>query len=1819
MLTLPGYSNLQTLYQGINSIIYRALRQSDYTLVVLKTQISEYPAPEEIASVRHEYNILKNLNFEGIVKSIDLIHQEYRLILILEYFNSLSLKQYITESSIAISQFLGIAIQLSDTLDKIHQQQIIHKDIKPHNILINSTIQKTKIIDFSIATRLETETQTIINPNYIEGTLAYMSPEQTGRMNRNIDYRSDFYSLGVTFYQMLTKQLPFYSNDPMEVIHSHIAKTPISPHQINPEIPIAISLIVMKLLSKNAEDRYQSALGLKADFEYCLSKLETINRIQAFTPGKKDKKGQFSIPQKLYGRKTEVKLLLEAFERVSKNNENSISQCNKEIILVTGYSGIGKTKVVNEVHKPIVKARGYFISGKFDQFKRNIPYAAISQAFQQLIRQLLTETTLKVTEWKKKLLTALGENSQIIIDVIPELELIIGKQRKVTQLGATESQNRFNQLFGKFVRVFAKPEHPLVLFLDDLQWADLASLNLIEQLMTDSETQHLLFIGAYRDNEVNPVHPTIQTIEKIQKTSTTVNQIILEPLKINYIRQLVAETLSEEATTTNERVTQLSDLLYSKTQGNPFFLTQLLKTLYTDKLLTFDFTVGFWMWNIEEIQSFGIADLGVVELVARNIEKLSTTTQKVLKLAACIGNKFSLDVLAVVNEKSATQTAKDLWSALQNGLILPLTQDYKIPLLFSETDNAEELLFDESRVSYRFLHDRVQQAAYSLIPEENRKKIHLQIGKLLWKSIPSEQIEENIFDLVNQLNIGRDLITEKELKEGLLKLNLWAGKKAKRSTAYKAAGKYLNVGLELLPKDSWESHYKLTRDIYFETLEVEYLNVNFESAQQLSELLLSKIQSNMERVKIDELQIPYYLSQNQPQLAIDIALSALKKLDICFPQKISQLDVTGSFVKTKFIIGNKTIEELADYAIMTDPAKLAAMRILVSIVPAAFAANPSLYPLVVFKIVVLSIKHGNSALSAYGYCMYGMLLCTIFGDIPTGHLFGKLALKLLEKFNAQEIKSKIYLLFNSFVREWKEHITSTLEPFIEGIKSGIESGDIEYAGYSALHYSINIFSVGKPLDWVAQEQSKYLKFVRDYKQSFNEDLIKIWAQTVANIVKISETPCILNGKFLNESEILSVMVGVKNYTGIAYLYLSKLFLCYLFGDRINGAKTLDLLEEHLTNLQGQVMLAVYNFYSSLSWLAGSDNSQKLLIEQQYLKKVRANQKQMKTWAQHAPMNFQHKYDLVEAEIARVLGENETAANYYEKAISGASENEYIHEEAIANERAAEFYLSLGREKVAKTYMTEAYYCYINWGATAKIKDLEERHSKLIIRTQTPEITKLDITKTISSITSKTSKNLDFYTIIKASQTISEEIELNTLLDKLMHILMENAGANKGTLVLNNSGNWEIPIQCLSGNYDSCITHFDDPTKSLPHTVINTVKQTQQTILINQFETETTFAGDPYLLENQPKSLLCTPIIKQGKFLALLLLENSLATGAFTPDRIKVLHLLMTQAAISIENARLYKNLEEYNSNLEVQVKNRTQALQEKNLDLQQTLLKLQHTQTQLIQTEKMSALGQMVGGIAHEINNPITFISSNITHARQYFHDLLELLDIYKQNSSSSNSVIEEKLEELEPEFLCEDLGKLFDSMQTGSDRISKIILGLRNFSRLDESDMKEVDIHEGLENTLMILQHRLKANHSHPEIAIIKNYGKLPLVNCWASQLNQVFLQIISNAIDALTTSETGNYLEILITTEVRDAQIAIIRIADNGIGMSDIACQRVFEPFFTTKPIGQGTGLGLFISYQIVTDQHGGQLKCISQPGQGTEFIIEIPIEGSVIQEVS
>ncbi|OCR00279.1 serine/threonine protein kinase [Oscillatoriales cyanobacterium USR001] len=1823
MLKLKEYQVFHPIYEGFKTVIYQAERSSDNTPVIIKTLRSEYPTIEEISRLRHEYNILQSLKIEGIIKPIELTNYQNSLVLVLEYFESQSLKKFVNAEKLDLKQFLNIAIQIAIILDQIHQNQVIHKDIKPQNIIINPKTRQIKIIDFSIATSLEKETQSPMNPNCIEGTLAYMSPEQTGRMNRTLDYRTDFYSLGVTFYEMLTGQLPFDSVDAMELIHCHIAKNPIPLHQLNPELPLTVANIVTKLLAKNAEDRYQSALGLKADLEECLTQLQTTGTIAEFMPGRVDKTGQFLIPQKLYGREAEVETLLQAFERVSLGQS--------EMMLVSGYSGIGKTCVIQEIHKPIVRQRGYFISGKFDQFKRDIPYAAITQAFQELMRQLLTQNSDEIAVWQEKLLVALGENGQIIIDVIPEVELIIGKQPEVSQFGPTESQNRFNRIFQQFIYVFAQPSHPLVLFLDDLQWADLASLNLIEQLMTDSDSHYLLMIGAYRDNEVSPVHPTIQTLEKIEKAGSAINNIVLQPLDISHVSQLVGDTLSEVAISGN-RIFKLAELLYNKTQGNPFFLTQLFKTLASENLLTFNFELNQWQWSIEKIQSLGITDFNIVELVARNIRKLPDNTQRVLKLAACMGNRFNLDALAIVNEKSSTDTTEYLWSALQAGLILPLSNDYKIALLFQPEDKSE-LLFDKSRVGYKFLHDRVQQAAYSLIPESDKKTTHLKIGQLLWKNTPSENIEENIFDIVNQVNIGQEFISSSQEKEKLAALNLIAGRKAKSATAYEVASRCLNVALDLLPESGWQSHYELTRDIYIETLEAEYLNINFQQAQNLSEIILSKSKSLLEKVQVNELKIPFYLQQNQPNLSLELSLQTLQLLGVFLPKKPQKINILLEFIYTKLIIAKQPIECLATLPLMTDPYKLAAIRILMNAVPAAFMSNPSLFPLIVFKIVSLSIKYGNSPLSAYGYASYALLMCGPLGDIDSGYKFGQLALKLLE-IEKVKIKAKILFLINIFVKSWKEPVKDSLPGLIEGFQSGISTGDIEYACYIASGYCQYVLWTGEHLQNVSTTQDKYIFYLQKNKQEVNLEVSQIWNQFVCNLMGNNEIPYCLKGLSFDETTRLSILISTNNKTLLAGVYLSKFILLYLFKDYLGSVKVAKLAEDCQESISGQLNIAQYNFYYSLALLAHYPTTTKT-EQKEYLKKVATHQKQMKIWATHAPMNFQHKYELVEAEKARVLGQNETAITYYDRAIKGAKEQGFIQEEALANERAAEFYLACDREKVAKAYMTEAYYCYIRWGAVAKVRDLEETYSYLISRTLPPEFSDLDPTMTTTAnrrttSTSSHSTALDLTTIMKAAQALSGEIVFSELLRKLMTILIENAGATRCSLLTpktisanQNENDWVISATgIIEGNKLNILNNHQQPetentTISLPEnavpaTIINYVVRTQETVVLNDASHEGIFTKDPYIQQHQSKSILCMPLLNQGQFTGIIYLENNLTTLAFTADRLAVLQILSGQAAVAITNAKLYSEVSQLNQNLEKSNQDLEQAnqqLAEYSETLEQKVeertAELKLAQKQIVATEKLASLGALTAGVAHEIRNPLNFVTSLATLSQDLTSEIAEEVERQAEKlDSESLELINENLT-----YLKRNVSEINEQGQ----RANSIIQSMLMHSRSDSSSRQRTDINALVAQALQLAYHSIRAKDPGFNLIIETDYDQsITELEVAFSDLSRALINIIDNACYASHAKlfQVGGDFQptIVITTKNLDTT-AEIHIRDNGMGISKENQEKIFLPFFTTKPPGQGTGLGLSITHEIIVGQHRGNLEVKTELGNYTEFIITLP----------
>jgi PAS domain S-box-containing protein len=1538
MNALSGYQIITPIYESTTSLVYQGIRKEDNQPVILKFFREDYPNPEEIFRYKQEYKITHSLNLDGVVRAYSLENYHNTLVIVFEDFGGESLRFLMDKKKFTLVEFLLIAIQSAEVLGRIHNKNIIHKDINPSNIVFNCQTGQLKVIDFGISTILSRETLAIKNPNVLEGTLAYISPEQTGRMNRSLDYRTDFYSLGATFYELLTHRLPFETTDAMELVHCHIAKNPVPPHEINPEIPPVISALVMKLLAKTAEERYQSAWGIKADLEACLLQLQNNSQISEFILGSQDISEKFQISQKLYGREIEIEALIAAFKRVATeklgqkelhlNSEFALSPTSVELMLISGYSGMGKSALVQEIYKPITQLRGYFIAGKFDQFQRNIPYSAIVSAFSNLVQQILTETETSLAQWKEKLLTALGANSQVIIDVIPELELIVGQQPEVPVLEPSESQNRFNLVFQNFIKVFTQPQHPLVIFLDDLQWADAASLKLIKLLMTAPDSQYLFLIGAFRDNEVNASHPLMLTVDKIQEFGAKINYIFLPPLDFNNINQLISDTLHCPPSET----TALTELIQAKTGGNPFFMQEFLKSLYTENLIKFDRKIKSWQWDLKRIKAQNITD-NVVELMANKIQKLSVKSQRALQLAACIGNQFDLETLAIILEQSVTQTASDLNEAIIESLIFPLNDTYKVvsewglEITENQKNNFQNLL----DVTYKFTHDRIQQAAYSLIFEQDKQTIHWKIGQLLLQKIPQHLQERRIFDIVNQLNLGVKLITEKHLLYELIQLNCIAGKKAKSSAAYEPAWNYFKTSLNCLSSDSWQTQYELTLNLYVEAAEAAYLSGSLQEMNHLTSVVLQGTKTLLDQVKAYEVKIQGCTAHNKPLEAIDTAREILTKLGINFPKKPNKFNILIELVRTKIKLSGKPIKDLANLAEMTDPYQLAAMRILSSVASAAYFSIPELFALITFKQVNLSLTYGNTSVSSYAYATYGLILCgEAVGDVETGYQFGQLALSLMDKFNAQKLKARTLLIVNYFIRHWKEHLKETLTPLLDAYLVGLETGDLEYAAYSACVYSYHSYVLGKELSRLEREMAMYSNTLRQLKQETAFYYNQLNRQVVLNLLGRSEDKCRLIGESYDEIKMLPLHIEANAQNICHSLYFYKLVLGYLFQDYQQALENAALVEQHLDNAVGSIPLS--HFYNSLVHLAIYSDASKS-EQEKILLKVKSNQKKLKSWARTAPMTHLHKFYLVEAERNRVLNRKAEAMEYYDLAIKLAQKHQYINEEAIAHELAAKFYLALGKVKIAQVYLLDARYCYQQWGAIAKVQDLEKQYPQLLSRksdngTTTQFTTSVQRNRVIDTTTSnkiRTTSNsssdaLDLAAVIKVSQAISGEMMLDKLLAKLMKILIENAGAQKGFLILERAGKLLIEAEGAVEKEQVKVTvlqsisidsvESDKSTLLLSQAIVNYVARTQESVVLNDAMGESQFKLDSYIIQNHPKSILCFPLVNQGKLISIVYLENNLTTGVFTPDRLEVLKLLSSQAVISIENAQLYSEVKE---------------------------------------------------------------------------------------------------------------------------------------------------------------------------------------------------------------------------------------------------------------------------------------------------------------------
>ncbi|MEO1683826.1 MAG: AAA family ATPase [Cyanobacteria bacterium J06631_12] len=1807
-----GYTLTERLYENVRTAVYRAQQNSTHRPVVIKLLQQTHPSFSELVKFRHQYVITQSLPVSGIVRPLALESWGNSYALVMEDFGGISLAAYRQAQPLSLIEILGIASQVADILHDLVQHGLIHKDIKPANILIHPDSRQVELIDFSIASQLPKETQIIQNPSGLEGTLAYLAPEQTGRMNRGVDYRADFYALGITLYELLTGNVPFQSEDPLALVHAHIAKQSIPPHQINPEIPVMVSDIVLKLMAKNAEARYQSALGLKHDLEHCLIQLKETHGITPFELATRDVSDRFLIPEKLYGREAEIQTLLEAFQRAASGQA--------EIMLVAGFSGIGKTAVINEVHKPITQQQGYFSKGKFDQFNRDIPFSGFVQAFRTLISQILGESDSAIAQWKREILQALGDNGQIIIDVIPELEHIIGPQPAAVSLSGTAAQNRFNVFFTQFVSVFTTAKHPLVIFLDDLQWADSSSLQLLQRLVEDA-TGHLLILGAYRDNEVFPAHPLMLTLGAIKKTKKALQTLTLQPLSKNAITHICADTLH----CVLDDAIPLSQNVYQKTKGNPFFTAQFLQGLHQEGCIAFDSTAGHWQCDLAQLQQLALTD-DVVTFIINRLKKLPQETQTVLQFAACIGSQFDLETLSVICKQSPETVANALWAGLQEGFVIPSNATYKFfqgdRTDQTNTQNTNTQNTDAPRqqrtatADYQFLHDRIQQSAYSLIPDDQTATIHYQIGQRLQQQLSATVIQNKLFEVVGQLNYGIELIGDQSERDDLAKLNLTACRKARAATAYGSARQYANIGLKLLGEYAWKRQYALTLAFHELAAESAALQGDFPVMEALAHSIHEHAHSLLDQTNIKITQIQANLTQKNLTGAIAIGRTGLQQLGIVFPENPASEDTQQAVASLMALIGDRTIESLVDLPLMENPEMIAAAKIASSLISATFITASPLYPLLVIAAVKLSIKYGNTSTSASAYVSYSVLACNYFQAVEVGVQFSQLAIKVADKLNAQEARPAVLMTGSLFSFHRSAHIKETLTYFEQGFETAIEIGNMEFAGYCAGSLGLTTFLCGRPLQALEAETRAYTQSFMQLNQPDLADYCRNHWQATLNLIEPTQTPHLLSGKALQESILLPILKETQALSALFFTYGYKLILAYLFEETAAAETYATEMRKTLRGGTGSILEAVFYFYDALIALA--QYSQTSSTEQQTALMARADQNKTileKQWAPFAPMNYQHKVELIAAERCRVLENFPAAMEHYNRAIALAKENDFVHEEGLANELAAKFYLHWGNDQVAAKYIQAAYYCYSRWEAKTKITQLEQhypKHLAAVLQKSAPGLVSSEtVMMTVMSDTNHDAQEtlLDFPTVIKAAQAISQEIELEALFVQLMRIVVENAGAQTGHLLLQESDQWHLVAEASQAKITAVSTPLQQ-CSTLPKKVIQAAIRTQTVAVYDNLSTVLQFASEPYITEHQPKSALCLPINQQGKIIGILYLENNLTGGAFTSDRIELLQLLTSQAAISLENARLHQQTVNYSQTLEAEVAKKTQALNQKATDLEQALTTLQKTQAQLIQTEKMSSLGQMVAGVAHEINNPATFIRGNVDCTKEYIGDLLKLIETYQSEYPNPSAHIQDLTEDIDLDFVIEDLDSMLASMEAGSQRIQDIVLNLRNFSHLDESGQKSVDLHKGLESTLGVLKSRLQTDQLNIEVT--KTYGALPEVTCYPSQINQVFLNILSNAIDAVCESENSKQENsepaIYISTDLTPDGLVEIAISNNGPLIPGDIQKRIFDPFFTTKDVGSGTGLGLFVSYSIVK-QHGGELKVRSTPETSTSFILRLP----------
>ncbi len=1815
---------LEPLRERADFTLYRGRGGGNQMPILAVAVAAEQPSPQSLRRLEHEYSLATELDAAWAAQPLKLTRHQGRAALILADPGGEPLDRAIEQHKgqpIDLAHFLRIAIGLAAALGQAHRRGLIHKDVKPENALVNDS-GRAWLTGFGIASRLPSERLTPAPPEIIAGTLAYMSPEQTGRMNRSVDTRSDLCSLGVTLYEMFTGVLPFTAADPLEWVHCHIARQPIAPFD-RCTVPEPLSAIIMKLLAKSAEERYQTASGLEADLGRCLAEWQTHGRVDSFPLGANDLSDRLLIPEKLYGRESEVESLLAAFDRV-------VAGGRPELVLVSGYSGIGKSAIVNELHKPLVPPRGLFASGKFDQYKRDIPYATLAQAFQSLIRTLLSKSEDELSEWRDTIREAIEPNGLLIVDLVPELKHIIGEQPPVPELPLRDAQGRFQLVLRRFISVFARPEHPLALFLDDLQWLDVATLDLLEDLLTRTHLKHLLLIGAYRDNEVSSTHPLTRKLQVIRQAGAKLQEIVLTPLDREDLGQLLADSLHSEP----EQTTPLAQLIHEKTTGNPFFAIQFISTLADEKLLTFDYDHGRWFWDLSLIYAKGYTD-NVVDLMVGKLNRLSVETQKALRQFACMGNSAEFDMLQMIYAEAIDEMHDQLWEAVRACLIF------------------------RSETSYRFLHDRVQEAAYSLIPEDLRAEAHLRIGTLLAENTPLGKLEDTIFEIVNQLNRGSHLITSVEGRERVAELNLIAARRAKISTAYASALKYLRASSAVLTDATWELNYQLVFSIEYLRAECELLTADYVESENRLSMLSQRAKNRHDFSVVTRLQLTLYTTLDQSDRGVDVFLEYLRPAGTDWMPHPTRDEVLHEYDRIWTLLGNRSIEQLIDLPLMTDPDIIDLLDVLTEVVTPALYSDENLLSLVACRMVNLSLEYGNRDGSCFGYVWFGIVAGPCFNNYKDGFRFGQLGYDLVEKLGLARYQARTYMSFGNFVIPWSKHVATGRELVRRAFDAAYRIGDLTFAAYSWAELTKNSLMMGCALADVQTEAENGLAFAKQTRFGLVIEVIAAQLGLIRMLRGLTPVfGCLNDGEF-------DELASEHHLAGNPVLALSE--FCYLTrklqgrffaGDYAAAVDSSLRAQRLLWSVPSQLDTGEFRFYGALAHAASLDFAS-ADERPRHFEALIAHHKQLEVWAEHCPANYENRAALVSAEIARIEGRVLDAEHFYELAIGSARDNGFAHCEGVANELAGRFYLARGIETAGYAYLRNARNCYDRWGAHGKVKQLDERYSRL----------RQERVSATSSAIGPSVGQLDIGTVVKASQAISSEMVLPALIEKLMRIAVENAAAERGLLILIRDGEARVEAEATTspGGIEVAVRQGPVAPSDLPLSALHYVIRTQERVLLEDASTDKVYSKDEYVGRKRSKSVLCLPIVRQKELVGVLHLENNLTPRVFTPDRVTVLQLLASQAAISLENAALYTDLQlqvellqqlpvsawtinpdgtpdfvnrvwlefagqpldfvrshpeawmtaVHPEDREMAAKSfwegvhsgqgfafETRSLRAQDgtyrwhlqqavplRDAEGNVLKfvgtttdindqkrteeaLRQAQSDLARINRVTTMGELTASLAHELSQPI---AGAITNAN---------VGLRKLAGENPN---------------LDEVRATFTRIARDAKRASEIISRIRLQFERGSASRETLDVSEIVRETVALLRDEAMRHNISVRTELAAD---LPQIIGDRVQLQQVAMNLIVNSIEAM--KDVDGVRKLVITSQRTENEQILVSVSDTGQGFPPQHAEQIFDPFFTTKP--HGTGMGLRISRSII-ESHGGRLWAEAAAARGATFQFTLP----------